>query len=260
MTSLEKSIRETLAKKKILLMTHLVLGYPSFAVNREVIRQMVASGVDLIELQIPFSEPVADGPMILKANQEAIASGVRLQHCLAFAAEITAEYHIPFLFMTYYNILFKHGLETFIGAAADMNIRGLIVPDLPPEEGGEYLDLMRRQQMAPIQIFAPTSTKDRMRHLAEKGAGFIYCVARRGVTGKKTDFDRDFSSYMERCRSATSLPLAVGFGIRSREDVNFLTGKGDIAVIGTETIRLVNEKGPEAVGPFIAGLRPTTQE
>jgi tryptophan synthase alpha chain len=255
MTTLENSIRETLAEKKILLMTHLVLGYPSFATNREVIRQMVANGVDLIELQIPFSEPVADGPMILKANQESIASGVRLKQCLAFAAEITAEFHVPFLFMTYYNILFKYGIEAFISEAAEMKIKGLIIPDLPPEEGREYLGLVRRQNIAPIQIFAPTSTKKRMRLLAENGAGFIYCVARRGVTGGKTDFDTDFSSYMERCRSATSLPLAVGFGIRSRKDVQFLNGKADIAVIGTETIRLVNENGTAAVGPFIAGLR-----
>jgi len=236
-------------------MTHLVLGYPSFEVNREVIGQMVENGVDLIEMQIPFSEPVADGPMILKANQESIARGARIEDCLEFAREITAEFHIPFLFMTYYNILFKYGIKEFINRALDINIRGFIIPDLPPEEGKEYLELVKGNNMAPIQIFAPTSSEERMRLLAENGAGFIYCVARRGVTGKKTDFDTDFSQYMSRCRRATDLPLAVGFGIRSREDVEFLAGKADIAVIGTETIRLVDEKGAEAVGPFIAGLR-----
>jgi tryptophan synthase alpha chain len=252
---LENTLREALNKKKILLMTHLVLGYPSFEINREVIRQMVENGVDLIELQIPFSEPVADGPMILKANQESIAKGVKLEQCLGFAAEITAEFHIPFLFMTYYNILYKYGLEEFIDRAYNINIQGFIIPDLPPEEGNEYIEQMKSRHMAPVNIFAPTSTKERMQLLAQNGAGFIYCVARRGVTGKKTDFDHDFDEYIARCRSATDLPLAVGFGIRSREDVDFLTGKADIAVIGTETIRLVNEKGAEAVGPFIAGLR-----
>ena len=236
-------------------MTHLVLGYPSFEVNRQVIRQMVENGVDLIELQIPFSEPVADGPMILKANQEAIAQGAKVEQCLHFAGEITAEFHIPFLFMTYYNILFKYGMEGFIERCSNMNIKGFIIPDLPPEEGRDYLDLARKSEMAPIQIFAPTSTRERMQLLAQNGAGFIYCVARRGVTGKKTDFSKDFSNYIGRCRSATNLPLAVGFGIRSKEDVDFLTGKADIAVIGTETIRLVDERGAGAVGPFIAGLR-----
>jgi len=255
MATLEETIRTRLQDRKILLMTHLVLGYPSFEVNREVIRQMVENGVDLIEMQIPFSEPVADGPMILKANQESIAKGAKVARCLEFAREITAEFHIPFLFMTYYNILYKYGVEAFINQAFDINIQGFIIPDLPLEEGAEYLELVRKQNMAPIQIFAPTTTKERMQELAQNGAGFIYCVARRGVTGKKTDFDQDFNDYMKRCRSATSLPLAVGFGIRSKKDVDFLVGKADIAVIGTETIRLVDEQGPAAVGPFIAGLR-----
>jgi len=255
MRTLENSLREALTKKKILLMTHLVLGYPSFEVNRAVIDQMVENGVDLIEMQIPFTEPMADGPMILKANQESIARGAKVEQCLEFAKEITTQFQIPFLFMTYYNILFKYGVEKFINRAHDINMRGFIIPDLPPEEGKEYLELVKRRNMAPIQIFAPTSTEERMKVLGDNGAGFIYCVARRGVTGQKTDFDQDFSQYIARCRNATNLPLAVGFGIRSKEDVDYLTGRADIAVIGTETIRLVDEKGAEAVGPFIAGLR-----
>jgi len=255
MSTLEEIIRTRLQNRNILLMTHLVLGYPSFEINREVISQMVQNGVDLIEMQIPFSEPVADGPMILKANQESIAKGVKVEQCLKFAAEMTSEFHIPFLFMTYYNILYKYGLDEFIDRAYEINIKGFIIPDLPPEEGQEYMAKMKSRNMAPIQIFAPTSTIERMQLLAQQGAGFIYCVARRGVTGQKTDFDRDFNEYIGRCRRATNLPLAVGFGIRGKKDVDFLAGKADIAVIGTETIRLVDEKGAAAVGPFIAALR-----
>ena len=248
-------LRQARSKKEILLMTHLVLGYPSFAVNREVIQQMVANGVDVIELQIPFSEPMADGPMIIKANQEAIAGGVKVAECLAFAAEMAARYDIPLLFMTYYNILFKYGLKKFLLKAKEIGIRGLIIPDLPPEEGEEYLRLAKELDLAPIQIFAPTSTEERMRTLAGHGDGFIYCVARRGVTGSKTEFDASFDDYLARCRRATDLPLAVGFGISNQEDVRILTGKADLAVIGTATIKLVEEKGAEAVGSFIAGLR-----
>lgn len=236
-------------------MTHLVLGYPSLEVNREVVEQMVEGGVDLIELQIPFSEPVADGPVISRACQEAIAGGVTVRGCLDFAAALTADFAVPFLFMTYYNILFRYGVERFVERARSMGIRGFIIPDLPPEEGKGYLELMRRNGLAPIQTFAPTSTPERMRELAAAADGFIYCVARRGVTGASTSFGAGFDAYLKSCRQATDLPLAVGFGIRRPEDVGYLTGRADIAVIGTATIQLVDEKGPGAVGPFLSGLR-----
>ena len=255
MSKLEDTIKIKLSHKEILLMTHLVLGYPSLEVNRQVIKQMVENGVDLIELQIPFSEPVADGPVILKANQDALQHKIKVQDCLDFAAEVTGRYDIPFLFMTYYNILFKYGVADFVNKAKEIGIQGFIIPDLPPEEGAEYLESTKSCGLSPIQIYAPTSTEERMRYLADNGAGFIYCVARRGVTGQQTDFDEDFNTYISRCRSATDLPLAVGFGIRDKGDVAYLTGKADIAVIGSETIRLVDERGADAVGPFIAGLR-----
>ena len=252
---LKNKIRAALNEKKILLMTHLVLGYPSLSVNREVIRQMVENGVDIIEMQIPFSEPIADGPMILKANQDSIAGGITVKECLEFAAEITAAYDIPFLFMTYYNIIYKYGEEAFFKKAVEIGIQGFIVPDLPPEEGESFHRLAAKYGIAPILIFAPTSTDDRMKEVAASAEGFIYCVARRGVTGKKTEFTEDFDSYMARCRKATDLPLAVGFGISGKEDVDYLAGKADIAVIGTRTIQLVDAEGAAAVGPFVAGLR-----
>ena len=252
---LERSIRAVRAKKEILLMTHLVLGYPSFDSNRAVIQQMVDSGVDLIEMQIPFSEPMADGPVILRANQESLAKGVKVWQCLDFAAEITEAYDIPFLFMTYYNIIFKYGLEQFFQKAREIGIKGLIVPDLPPEEGNGYFELARDLDIAPIQIFSPTSTDERMHYLAEHGEGFVYCVARKGVTGEQSTFTEAFQQYLGRCRQATKLPLAVGFGISRREDVAFLTGQADIAVLGTATIKLIEEQGEAAVGSFIRGLR-----
>ncbi len=252
---LEQQLRDRLEKKDILLMTHIVLGYPSFDTNREVIRQMVENGVDCIEMQIPFSEPMADGPVIVRANQEAIKNGIRVADCLAFAAEMTAAYDIPFLFMTYYNIIFKYGEKAFFEKARACGIKGFIVPDLPPEEGGSFLQLAAEYEIAPILIFAPTSTDVRMRVLASHGRGFIYCVARRGVTGVKSVIGQEVVEYLGRCRQATSLPLAVGFGIQDRDDVRALIGKADMAVIGSQTIRLVDEKGAGAVGSFIAGLR-----
>ncbi len=254
---LNSQIKTALADpdKKILLMTHIVLGYPSLETNRRVIDQMVNNGVDLIEMQIPFSEPMADGPVIVKANQEAIERGITVHQCLDFARSITEAYSIPFLFMTYYNILFKFGVEEFLKEAKAAGIKGFIIADLPPEEGEDFFELSREYDIAPILIFAPTSTPERMRELTRHSRGFIYCTARKGVTGKQTDFDAGFNDYMRTCRENTDLPLAVGFGISCREDVTFLTGKADIAVIGTKTIKIAEEKGIDAVGPFIAGLR-----
>ncbi len=253
--NLEQQLKQRLQQKDILLMTHIVLGYPSFEDNREVVRQMVENGVDCIEMQIPFSEPMADGPVILKANQDSIAAGTRIADCLDFGAEMSAAYDIPFLFMTYYNIIFKHGEEAFFIKAGEAGIKGLIVPDLPPEQGETFFRLADHYRIAPILIFAPTSTDERMRQLDHFGSGFIYCVARRGVTGKKSDLGEDFASYLKRCRAATDKPIAVGFGIRERDDIKALIGKADMAVIGSRTIRLVDEQGAAAVGPFIAGLR-----
>jgi len=252
---LTDTIKARLQKKEILLMTHLVLGYPSLEANRQVIRQMVENGVDLIEMQIPFSEPMADGPVIAQANQEALSTGIKVRECIEFASEIIKEYDIPFLFMTYYNILYKFGVEEFVSQAAELGITGLIIPDLPPEEGKVYLEATAKHGLAPIMIYAPTSTEARMKTLASHGDGFIYCVARKGVTGAKTSFDQEFDDYMATCRKAAGdLPLAVGFGISQKADLDYLTGKADIAVIGSATIRLVEEKGVDAVGEFIAGL------
>lgn len=251
---LETILKSRKAEKDILLMTHIVLGYPSFDDNREVIRQMVENGVDCIEMQIPFSEPMADGPVILKANQDSISAGATIEQCLAFGAEMSASYDIPFLYMTYFNIIFKFGEQRFLEKAREAGIQGLIIPDLPPEEGTGFCEAARNIGIAPILIYAPTSSDTRMRELESSAAGFIYCTARRGVTGKHSDLGADFTSYLERCRAATSLPLAVGFGIQSRTDVEALVGKADMAVVGSKMITLVDEQGTDAVGPFIRDL------
>ena len=241
--------------EKILLMTHIVLGYPSLEVNRQVIAAMVENGVELIEMQIPFSEPMADGPAIVKANQEALDQGIRVADSFTFAEEMCATHNISFLFMTYYNILLQYGLEKFCQDSQRIGIKGFIIPDLPPEEADGFFDLARQHDIDPVLIYAPTSTDERMEELNRSASGFIYCVARKGVTGQQTELDNAFQTYMQRCRQATTLPLAVGFGISCKEDIDQLRGQAEIGVIGTKTINLVNEQGPEAVGPFIKGLR-----
>ena len=157
--------------------------------------------------------------------------------------------------MTYYNILYKYGVSRFAADMAERGLRGSIVPDLPPEEGEEYLQSMEEQGLAPIFIFSPTTPDKRMSYLASFAKGFVYCVARKGVTGADTSFSDQLQGYMARCRQATDLPLALGFGVKEKADIDFLRGKADIAVIGTQTIRVMEQDGVGAVGDFITGLR-----
>jgi tryptophan synthase alpha chain len=252
---LESYLRDRIKEREVLIMTHIVMGYPSFDDSFRIVEAMVEAGVDLMELQIPFSEPIADGPVILHANQKALAGGATVQKCFDFAGRVTRSFGIPFLFMSYYNILFRHGVERFAERMVEEGLRGAIVPDLPPEEGEEYLRAMDKHKMAPIFILSPTTPDERMRYLASFGRGFIYCVARKGVTGLNTDFSDQLGTYLARCRRASELPLALGFGVKDKADVDFLRGKADIAVIGTQTIRLMEQQGIEAVGNFIGGLR-----
>jgi tryptophan synthase alpha chain len=255
MTSLEERIRKARSQRDILLMTHIVIGYPSFAASLAIVDAMVAAGVDLMELQIPFSEPMADGPVILAANQKALAAGATVPRCFEFAATVAKRHPIPFLFMSYYNVVFRAGVASFVARAQQAGVTGAIVPDLPPEEGGEYLAAMERAGIDPIFIFSPSTSDTRLRHIAGSARGFVYCVARKGVTGLQTTFSADLDAYLARCRAATNLPLALGFGVQDASDVAFLRGKVDIAVVGSATLRLIDERGVGAVGDFVRGLR-----
>jgi tryptophan synthase alpha chain len=252
---LESYLRDRLKQRDILIMTHIVIGYPSFEASFELVEAMANAGVDLMELQIPFSEPIADGPVILHANQQALSGGASVQKCFDFAQKVTRTFDIPFLFMSYYNILYKYGVERFSSRMLQDGLKGAIVPDLPHEEGADYLMAMSRNNLAPIFIFSPTTSDERMKAIASFARGFIYCVARKGVTGIDTDFSDQLEEYLERCRAASDLPLALGFGVKDRADVDFIKGKADIAVIGTQTIRLMENEGIGAVGKFIKGLR-----
>ena len=252
---IQQYIEQQRQKKDILLMTHIVMGYPNFDACLKLVDEMVPAGVDLMELQIPFSEPIADGPVILKANSEALASGVTLEQCFEFAETVATRFDIPFLFMSYYNLLFKYGTARFVERMARIPLRGAIVPDLPPEEAGEYLAAMDSSELSPIFIYSPNTTEARMDYIAKHSNGFIYCVARKGVTGSKTSFSGELESYLASCSQHAGIPLAVGFGVKEKADVDFLKGKVDVAVIGSESLNRLREGGVPAVGNFLRGLR-----
>ena len=255
---LAETLRAKRKQRDILLMTHIVIGYPTFDESLRLVETMVEAGVDAMELQIPFSEPIADGPVILHANQRSLQTGSSVERCLEFGEEVARRFDIPFLLMSYYNVLFKYGVEAFVGRMARAGLAGAIVPDLPPEEAGAYLEAMTAHDLAPVFIFSPKTSDARMARIAEVAGGFLYCVARRGVTGADTRFGDEIDAYLARCRAATDLPLALGFGVKDAADVEFLRGRVDMAVVGTQTIRVLEEQGVEGVKPFIQGLRPSS--
>jgi tryptophan synthase alpha chain len=236
-------------------MAHVIVGYPDMPTCADLVDTMVAAGVDLLELQIPFSEPLADGPVIAQACQRALQNGVTIDDCFEFASRVAQTHSIPLLFMSYYNILCQRGLGRFARDARASGVAGAIVPDCPLEESHEYVAAMRASSLAPIFMLSPRTPDERMRALGQAGDGLVYAVARKGVTGLRTEFSTDLARYLERCRRATELPLAVGFGLESKADVAFLAGRADIAVVGSQALRLLEESGVAAVGRFLADLR-----
>ena len=253
---LEENIKKLLKKKDILLVSHVVLGYPDLKIGMESVEKMVEAGVELIELQIPFSDPQADGPFFTKAQQDAIEQNIKLSDCFEFAEKVSEKHQeTNFLFMTYFNIVFQYGIEAFIKKASEVGVRGIILPDLPIEEADEYVQYCDQYGVAPIFMFAPNTQEERMRAINKKARGFVYCQARAGVTGTHTKFGDRELAYIQKCRANTDLPIAFGFGIQEKNDIDFLRGKVDIAICCTQAVRVLAKEGPEAMGNFLKNLR-----
>lgn len=251
---LETYLRERLREKELLVMAHVVCGYPSFDANWKALEIMAEQGVDVVELQFPFSEPSADGPLFVKANELAIRAGVTPADCFDFMAKVTAHFPFKVLMMGYYNTVYKMGAETFLDRLRAAGGCGYILPDLPVEEATELHTLSEERDLAPVVLMTPTSSDRRLEKLAGAARGFVYAVARRGVTGTKTSMSDELKDFVARCRRYTDLPIAVGFGISSREDIDYLRGKADMAIIGTAALRAWEEGGPEGVHEFFHRL------
>lgn len=251
---LEQYLRKRLQDKDLLLMTHVVCGYPSFEDNWRELEIMAEFGVDMVELQFPFSEPSADGPLFVKANQEAISSGVSPTDCFDFMRKVSEHFPFKVLMMGYYNTVFKIGHDGFIKQLDAAGGCGYILPDLPVEEAGELHDLSKPRELAPIILMTPTNTDARLKTLGAAAEGFIYAVARKGVTGGQTEMGDDLQSFIAHCRQHTKLPIAVGFGVSQKADLDFLRGKADIAIIGTAALKAWEEGGEDGLRAFFSGL------
>ncbi len=231
--------KNSLAKRQraAMIMTHVVCGYPSFEDNWKELEVMEEFGVDLVELQFPFSEPSADGPLFVKANQEAIKNGVRVQDCFDFMSKVTAHFSFKVVMMGYFNTIFKTGQRTFLERLKGAGGYGFIVPDLPIEEAGELHGIAKEMGLSPVVLMTPTNSDQRLAELAQTADGFVYTVARKGVTGSNTDMDSELAEFIARCKQFTDVPLAVGFGVSHAHDIEFIGQHADIAVIGTAALK-----------------------
>lgn len=232
------------------LMTHIVAGYPNLKKSQEIALQMAYSGVDFIEIQIPFSDPVADGPTIMKACEKALEGVTKVEDCFRLMARVNhfleGKKVLPFLlFMTYFNILHSYGVEKFCKKAKQCGCYGLIVPDMPiDEEKYEgYLKNCKKYGLKAIQVISPLTPEDRLKKIAKVADGFVYCVSRYGITGASKNLNPKLSGYLKKVRKYIKLPLAVGFGISEKSHVDAVWKEAEIAVIGSKIIDLVNLGG-----------------
>ena len=242
------------------IVVYLTAGDPSLAATREIALAAIDNGADVIELGVPFSDPLADGPVIQRASERAVGRGVRLTDVLALAGELrAARPSAGLVLFSYLNPVVRMGMREFCVRAAEAGADGVLLTDMIVEEAGEYLEAMHAAKLQPIFLAAPTSTDTRLKAIAEASEGFVYAISRVGITGTQQKVEGGAAELVARLRRFTTLPIAVGFGISNAEHVRAVGEFADAAIIGSAIVALIETSAPgeeaKAVGAFIAGLR-----
>jgi tryptophan synthase alpha chain len=247
MTGIER-IANVFAAKKVAFMPYAPLGYPTLDGSLEVVRTLVKAGADLIEIGIPFSDPLADGPTVQAATQKALENGITLPQCLAMVKQLRGEgITTPFMLMGYMNPFLAYGLERLGKAALEAGVDGYIVPDLPPESAAGFEAMCVQNGQALIYMLAPTSTPERIKLIAGKAQGFIYLVSVTGVTGAREQMSESLPAFIDRVRTHTDKPLAVGFGIANGAIARDVGQYADGVIVGSALVKASGES-IEAVG------------
>lgn len=241
------------------LVAYLTCGDPDIATTRATALAMIDAGADVIELGVPFSDPVADGPVIQRASERALKSGTSLRQVIALGAELRkARPKAGLIVFTYLNPVLRLGIAEFAVQLADTGIDGALITDLTAEEAGEYIGAMREHNLVTVFLAAPTSTDARLKSIAELSRGFVYAVSRTGITGQQKQLASDAADLVSRIRRVTKLPIAVGFGISTPEQFQAVGAFADAAAIGSAIVSIIEKHGTASVEPvarFIRGLR-----
>lgn len=232
-------------------------GDPDLETTAAAVKAAVDNGADLIELGIPFSDPTAEGPVIQGANLRALSGGITTDQIFAFVKELRKNVKIPMVFMTYSNVVFSYGSEKFISTCRDIEIDGLILPDLPFEEKEEFLPTCHKYGVDLISLIAPTS-ENRIAMIAKEAEGFLYIVSSLGVTGMRNEIKTDLASIVKVIRENTDLPCAIGFGISTPEQAKKMADISDGAIVGSAIIKILEKYGKEApkhIGEYVKAMK-----
>jgi tryptophan synthase alpha chain len=237
------------------IMSHAVVGFPNLEENEKAIAGLVDAGVNLIELQVPFSDPVADGHTLVNACYDALKQGGSVRATLDLAEKVCASHpQATFILMSYINPLFRYGLQKLFEKAASVGIKGMIIPDWPVEEIEPWLPTLDKLGLAPILMVTPNTAPARIEKIAKASRGMIYVVSRMGVTGHQTQWGEAFQSYIANIRKYSDLPLAVGFGVRSIDDLDALSGKAEVAAFCSQYIEWQRHDGSDRAAEKMSEL------
>jgi len=238
------------------LIPYITVGYPDIETTLKVASLLASSGCDIIELGIPFSDPLADGATIQRASYEALRQGVNPGVCFEVAQELRQQVEVPLVFMTYYNPVLKFGLEQFCSKCTEAGIDGLIIPDLPPEEGQELEKSTRSHGLDLVYLLSPASTEERIRLVVGKASGFIYLVSLTGVTGARAKLPEELEGFVARVRASTENPLCVGFGVSTAEQARRIAEVADGVIVGSRILQLIKDDNSlKSLHLFVKGLR-----
>ena len=247
---------------KKVLVSYSMVGYPDFETSLRVFETLIENGSDIVEVGYPFSDPVADGPTIQVAHERALENGIRFKDVLEAVEHLRQKYpDVPLLLMTYYNPVFKKGLENFVAAFAEAGIDGFIVPDLPPEESGELKKIARKYDLATVMLAAPTSTPSRLKRICETTDVFTYYVSVTGITGERDKLPlKELAERMELYRSLCDKKVVVGFGISKKEHAKAIGSLADGVVVGSHFVKLAGRRDLGALAEAVRALKAGLEE
>jgi len=233
MTEIEKKFNELKKKNEKALILYFTAGFPSFEKSIKIIKRSIEKGADIIEIGIPFSDPIADGPIIQYTSSKALENGINVDDCFEIAKILKKEKDIPYLFMTYFNPVYKYGIERFTDRCVECGISGLIIPDLPYEESFEILKILKERNLNLIYFLTPFTSEKRMRKIIRKANGFIYFISVAGVTGPREEIDIETINSLKKVKKMVKVPIALGFGISNRKQIREIKGYVDGIIVGS---------------------------